>query len=110
MSSIAIRRAAPASSLASGGTTAAIFALASSSQAACTLPVPGKLVLEGKRFTVRAEGSLLIAAGTTTAGFTLLGAVAAIPASPLVPGSWTTIAAPAAQSGSGSCSSTCRLA
>ena len=92
MSSSAIRRAAPAAQLTGTVATAQIFALASNPVLACTLGVPGKGALDGRRFTVRAEGSAFVAAGTTTVNATLVAALA-LPASPLVIGNWTVIGA-----------------
>ena len=92
MSSFAIRRAAPAAQLAGTAATAQIFALASNTQLAASLPVPGKGALEGKGFYIRAEGSAFVAAGTTTVKASLYAATA-LPATPLTPGSWTLIGA-----------------
>lgn len=93
MSSIAIAHASPAAPLTGTVTTAQIFALASNPNMPATIAVPGKGRLDGKRFTIRAEGSAFVAAGTTTVNATLFAATGAIPASPLVPGSWTLIKA-----------------
>jgi hypothetical protein len=92
MSSSAIRRAAPANPLTASPATAQVFALASNPVLPCTLAVPGKGALDGRRFFVRAEGSAFVAAGTTTVKATLLAALA-LPASPLVAANWTTIGA-----------------
>lgn len=92
MSSIAIRRAAPAAQLTGTVATAQVFAALSNPLTAVVVPVPGKGVLEGKRFMIRAEGSAFVAAGTTTVNATLL-AAAAIPGSPLVAANWTVIGA-----------------
>lgn len=88
MSSSAIRRAAPANPANAAVATAQVFALASNPILACSLGVPGKLALESKRFTVRAEGNLQVAAGTTTAKLSLLAALLP-PAAPLVAANWT---------------------
>jgi len=93
MSSIAINRAAPAAP--ATGTAGVVLGLASNPILPCNVSLPGKLALEGKRFSVRAEGNAIVAAGTTTFKPTLVAALA-IPASPLVISSWTTIAAGAA--------------
>jgi hypothetical protein len=92
MSSSAVRRAAAANPANAAVTTAQIFSLASNSVQACSIGLPGKLVLESKRFTVRAEGNAQVAAGTTTGNITLLGSLT-LPAAPLVPANWTTIKA-----------------
>jgi hypothetical protein len=91
MSSLAIKRAAPANPVIAAVTTAQVFALASNSAAACTIGAPGHLAIEGKKFMVRAEGNLQTV-GAYTALPTLL-AKLATPASPLVPGNWTIIGA-----------------
>jgi hypothetical protein len=91
MSSSAIRRAPPANPLTATG----VFPLTSNPLLACSLSAPGKLVLEGKKFRVRAEGNVLTAVGTTTVKPQLLVGLV-IPASPLVIGSWTALAAGAA--------------
>jgi len=92
MSSIAIRRAAPAAQALGTAATAQVLALASNPLTACTLALPGKGALDGRSFTVRAEGSAFVAAGTTTVNATLLGATS-IPATPLTAANWTTIKA-----------------
>jgi hypothetical protein len=88
MSSLAIRRAAPSNNVSAAVTTAQLFTLASNALAPVTIAAPGKLVLEGKRFTVRAEGNAVTAADTYTVKATLFAATA-IPATPLTPGNWT---------------------
>lgn len=92
MSSSAIRRAAPAAQLTGTAATAQVFVLASTPALPCTLAVPGKGALDGRRFVVRAEGSAFVAAGTTTVNATLL-AANTVPASPLVAANWSTIGA-----------------
>jgi hypothetical protein len=87
MSSIAIRRAAPANVVNASVATAQVFTLASNPLVPCTLGVPGKLAIEGKRFTVRAEGNAQTA-GAFTCKASLLGALT-IPATPLVAANWT---------------------
>ncbi len=91
MSSSAIRRAAPAASVIASVATAQVFALASNPVLACTLAVPGKLALEAKRFTVRAEGNLQTV-GAFTAKATLLAALLP-PTTPLTAANWTTLGA-----------------
>lgn len=92
MSSSAIRRAAPAAQLTGAGTGAQVFPLASNTALACSLAIPGKGALDGRRFTARAEGSALVAAGTTTVNATLLAALT-LPGTPLTAANWTTIGA-----------------
>lgn len=91
MSSSAIRRAAPANPVQAAVATAQVFSLASNNVLACMVSVPGKLVLEAKKFTVRAEGNL-VTAGAFTALCSLLGATSP-PATPLTIGSWTLLGA-----------------
>jgi hypothetical protein len=91
MSSSAIRRAPPANTLAATG----VFSLVSNNVLACTISLPGKLAIEGKKFRVRAEGNVLTAVGTTTVKPQILVGLV-IPASPLVIGSWTALSAGAA--------------
>lgn len=88
MSSAAIRRAPPSNALSATG----VVALTSNPLLACTISAPGKLVLEGKRFRVRAEGNVLTAVGTTTVKPQILAGLV-IPANPLTIGSWTALAA-----------------
>ena len=95
MSSIAIARAAAAAAANAQVATAQVFALASNSALPATVAAPGKLAIEAKKFTLRAEGNCVVAVGTTTFKPTLLVGLT-IPASPLVLGSWTTLAAGAA--------------
>ena len=92
MSSSAIRRAAPANPANAAVATAQIFSFLSNSALACTVPARGKGVLDGRQFRVRAEGNLLTAVGTTTAKPQLL-VSGTLPASPLVIGNWTALAA-----------------
>ena len=91
MSSAAIRRAPPANPLTATG----VFALTSNPLQPCTVYAPGKLAIEAKKFRVRAEGNVLTAVGTTTVKPQILVGLVA-PASPLVIGSWTALAAGAA--------------
>ena len=91
MSSSQIRHAAPANLVNSTSSTSAqVFNLVSNSAVPATVAAPGHLVLEGKTFTVRAEGNVLTA-GNYTVLATLLAAVA-IPAVPLTASNWTAIA------------------
>ena len=87
MSSLAIKRAQPANPVIANTTNAQVFALSSNAAVPCTIPVPGKLILEGKRFTIRAEGNLYTA-GNYTAKASLFSALT-IPATPLTIGNWT---------------------
>jgi hypothetical protein len=87
MSSIAIRRAAPANVVNAAVATAQVFTLASNPQLPCIIGVPGALAIEGKRFTVRAEGNAHTA-GAFTCTASLLAALA-VPAAPLVAANWT---------------------
>lgn len=96
MSSSAIRRAAPANPVQAAVATAQVFSLASNSVLACTVPLPGKLALENKKFNVRAEGNALTAGATTTVQASLLAATV-LPATPLTIGNWTLIGAGTAQ-------------
>lgn len=91
MSSLAIRRAAPASPVIAAVTTAQVFALASNPAIPANVPCPGKLVLEGKRFTVRAEGNLLTAGNYTAKASLLAGLV--IPGTPFTATNWTLLGA-----------------
>lgn len=95
MSTSAIYKAQPANQISTVG-AATIFSLANNNTLAATVRVPGKLYLDGKRFFVRAEGSVYIGTAAGTAQPTLYG-VTALPASPLVPGNWTLIGAATAQ-------------
>ena len=87
MSSLAIRRAAPANPLTGAVNTAQVFSLASNSLSPCVVPAPGKLVLEGKRFNIRAEGNAQTV-GAYTLKASLLAALV-IPAVPLTAANWT---------------------
>lgn len=87
MSSLAIRRAAPANALTANVATAQVFNLASNSLLAVSLGAPGKLVLEQKQFRVRAEGNYYNAGAYTTKA-TLL-ANLTLPATPLTATNWT---------------------
>jgi hypothetical protein len=88
MSSSAIRRAAPANNLSATG----VFSLVSNPLLPALNYAPGKLAIEAKRFRVRAEGYALMAVGTTTYKPQILAGLVT-PASPLVIGSWTALAA-----------------
>ena len=89
MSSLAVRRAQPASPVIANTTNAQVFALASNNAIPATIAVPGKLVLEGKRFTIRAEGNLFTA-GNYTAKASLFAALV-IPGTPFTIDNWTTL-------------------
>ncbi|HEY2351061.1 MAG TPA: hypothetical protein VGH83_01040 [Candidatus Acidoferrum sp.] len=88
MSSAAIRRAPPALPINASLATAQIFPLASNSLLACAISAPGKLALEAKRFTVRAEGNAQTS-GAFTVKASIYGIVNTLPTAPLTPGSWT---------------------
>lgn len=97
MSSIAINRSAPANPIPGNAITAQLFALASNALLAATVTAPGKLAIEQKKFRVRAEGNAVVSVNTTTVKPTLYGFTGSLPpASPLVAGSWTILAAGAA--------------
>lgn len=96
MSSIATRHAGPAGQVNAAVTTAQIFPLISNPNMPCTVSAKGKGIAEQKRFTIRAEGNLQTAGATTTAQASLLAGLA-IPATPLVIGSWTLLGAGGAQ-------------
>jgi hypothetical protein len=87
MSSSAIRRAPPANPQNASVVTAQVFNLISNPILPAALGIPGKLTLEGKRFTVRAEGNAHTV-GAYTCQASLLGALV-MPATPLVAASWT---------------------
>jgi hypothetical protein len=87
MSSSAIRRAPPANPQNASVVTAQVFNLISNPILPAAIGIPGKLTLEGKRFTVRAEGNLNTV-GAYTCKASLLGALV-MPASPLVAANWT---------------------
>jgi len=91
MSTAVIRKALPANQLNANTTNAQVFSLVSNSAAPATVAVPGKLVLEQKKFRVRASGNLQTA-GNYTAKATLLMAKT-IPATPLTAGNWTVLGA-----------------
>lgn len=87
MSSLAIKRAQPANNVIASVNTAQVFSLLSNSAVPATVPAPGKLILEAKRFRVRAEGWLQTV-GAYTAKASLLAALT-IPATPLTAANWT---------------------
>jgi len=94
MSSSAIKIAPPANPV----TVTGVASLASNSALACNVGLGGKRAVEGKKFRVRAEGSAIVAVGTTTVKPQLLAVAGANPpASPLVIGSWTALAGGTAQ-------------
>lgn len=88
MSSSAIRRSAPANPATAAVATSQIFALASNPALAATVSAPGASALDGRRFTVRAEGAAFVNVAAYTIKPTLFGALAP-PAAPLVPANWT---------------------
>jgi hypothetical protein len=88
MSSSAIRRAAPANPVSASVATAQVFTLASNALLPVTVAAPGKLTLEAKRFTVRAEGNAVVSTAAYTVKASLLGALV-IPATPLTAANWT---------------------
>lgn len=88
MSSAAIRRAPPANPVSAAVTTGQLFTLASNPLIPVTVGAPGKLVLEAKRFTVRAEGNAVTAVNAYTVKASLLAGLV-IPATPLTIGNWT---------------------
>lgn len=92
MSSAQIRRSQPPAQLTGTVTTAQIFALLSNSLAPAILGVPGKLRVEGKRFSVRAEGYFTTPGAATTVKPSLVGGLIVPGTNPLTIGSWTTIA------------------
>jgi hypothetical protein len=92
MSSAAIRRAPPANTVGAAVTTGQIFTLASNPLLPVTVGAPGKLALEAKRFTVRAEGSVKTAVDAYTVKASLLAGLV-IPATPLTIGNWTLLGA-----------------
>lgn len=87
MSSIAIRRAAPANPVTANSNAAQVFSLLSNGLLPVTIGAPGKLVLEAKRFTVRAEGNAQLAGAYTTKASLLAALVT--PATPLTAANWT---------------------
>lgn len=92
MSSTAIRRAAPASPVSANVATAQVFALASNPLLPVTVASPGKLALEAKRFTLRAEGNAVVSTAAYTVKASLLGALL-VPAIPLTAANWTLLGA-----------------
>lgn len=87
MSSIAINRGAPSLPVNANTGNAQVFNLASNPLLPVTVTAAGAGALEGKRFSVRAEGNALTA-GAYTLKASLLAALVT-PANPLVIGSWT---------------------
>jgi len=95
-SSATIRKALPANPVNANVTSAQVFALTSNTAAPATVAVPGKLVLEARKFRVRASGNLFTG-GTLTALATLLMAKT-IPGTPFTSGNWTVLGAGTARS------------
>jgi len=92
MSSIAIQRAAPANPVNTAVATAQIFTMASNPLLAASVSLPGKLAIEQKRFTLRAEGNATVSTAAYTIKATLFGA-SALPSAPLTPANWTLLGA-----------------
>ena len=92
MSSIAIDRSVPAAQITASG----IFPTFAVNTMPVIVRAPGKLAVEQKVFSVRAEGSVYVPSGTGTALATLYVATA-LPANPMTPGSWQVLGAGAAQ-------------
>lgn len=95
-SSATIRKALPANPVNANTTSAQVFPLISNTAAPATVAVPGKLVVEARKFRVRASGNLFTG-GTLTALATLLMAKT-IPGTPLTAGNWTVLGAGTARS------------
>lgn len=87
MSSIAIRRTPPSAPVIANTGNAQIFAQLSNLVLPTTLSVPGKLAIEGKKFTVRAEGNAYVNGAYTVKASIYAGLV--IPAVPFTAGNWT---------------------
>lgn len=87
MSTLAIRKALPANQVNANVATAQIFSLQQNSLLACTIAIPGKLVLEQKKFRVRASGNLFTGASLTA--LPTIYYAASLPSSPLVAANWT---------------------
>ena len=98
MSSSAIRHAPPANVANAASASAQIFTLASNNQQPATVAAPGGLAIDGKRFSVRAEGSGLITTAAYTMKASLLAALV-MPASPLVAANWTLLGTGTARAG-----------
>src|SRR5215471_5408924 len=92
MSSSAIRHAPPANQVNAASAAAQVFTLASNNQQPVVLQIPGASALDGRRFTVRAEGSAQVTTAAYTVKASLLGALVQ-PASPLTAANWTLLGA-----------------
>lgn len=92
-----INRAPLAANVAVNTGNAQIFPQSLNAAAAANLAVFGTGRFSGRQFFVRASGYATTDAATTTAVVTLYGAVGAVPAAPLVAGSWTIIKASTAR-------------
>lgn len=92
MSSDAIQRAKPAGQISAAVATSQIFPDLQTPTQAAVLYTPGSLRLEKKRFRVTASGILTCATAAYT-GLVSLYAALVVPATPLVPASWTLLGA-----------------
>jgi hypothetical protein len=92
MSSIAIRRAAPANTVSASSNAAQVFTLASNSLLPVSIGAPGKSAIDGRRFTVRAEGRATTAVDAYTVKASLLAGLV-VPATPLTAANWTLLGA-----------------
>jgi hypothetical protein len=88
MSSIAIQRGAPAANANGNSASAQIFALASNPLVPVTVAAPGAGAINGRRFTLRAEGAAYASVAAYTVRAALYAALT-IPASPLTAANWT---------------------
>jgi hypothetical protein len=91
MSSIAIRRAAPANPVIAAVNTAQVFSFLANSLIPVNIGAPGKLALEGRQFRVRAEGNAFTNGAYTVKASLLAGLV--VPAVPFTVGNWTLLGA-----------------
>ena len=87
MSSIAIKRTPPSAPVIANTGNSQIFAQLANLALPTALAVPGKLAIEQRQFTVRAEGNAYVA-GAYTLKASLYGALV-IPAVPFTAGNWT---------------------
>lgn len=92
MSSSAIRHAPPANPVNAASAVAQVFTLASNALQPVTVAAPGKSAIDGRRFTVRAEGRAQVTTAAYTVKASLLAALVA-PATPLVAANWTLLGA-----------------
>ncbi|HET6220195.1 MAG TPA: hypothetical protein VFE27_24415 [Acidobacteriaceae bacterium] len=89
MSSLAIKRTPPSNPVIGNVATAQVFSQLSNPLLPTALAVPGKLAIEAKKFTVRAEGNAYVN-GAYTLKATLLAALV-IPAVPFTSTNWTVL-------------------